>query len=51
MIMKNKYQPRRAMPYLRSSFHPFKWVAPRRKTIVDSKESVEYVKPAFIIHF
>lgn len=43
--MKNKYQPKRATPYLRSNFQPFKCVAPNRKTIVDNKERVEYVKP------
>ncbi len=43
--MKNKYQPNRATPYLRSNFQPFKWVAPSKKTIVDNKDSVEYVNP------
>ena len=41
IIMKKKYHPKSAIPYLRSNFHPFKWVAPNRKTIVDNKESVE----------
>lgn len=49
MIMKKKYQPKSATPYLRSNFHPLRCVAPNRKTIVDSNESVEYVKPAFSI--
>ena len=41
MIMKKKYHPSKAIPYLRSNFHPFRCVATRRNAIVDSSDKVE----------
>lgn len=43
--MNTKYHSISITPYRRSNFQPFKWVATTRNITVDSKETVEYVKP------
>ena len=45
-MMNTKYQSINTTPYRRSNFQPFKWVASTKNTTVDSRDSVEYVKPA-----
>lgn len=44
-LINTKYHIIRIIPYFRSSFQPFKWVATTKNTTVDSKDNVEYVKP------
>lgn len=43
--MNTKYQTINIAPYRRSSFQPFKWVARTKNTTVDSRDTVEYVRP------
>lgn len=44
-MINTKYQIISITPYRRSNFQPFKWVANTKNITVDSKDTVEYVRP------
>ena len=44
-MINTKYQIISITPYRRSNFQPFKWVASTKNITVDSKDTVEYVRP------